>query len=164
MENRYYDTQKRCQAVYVGDNPPSHLIKDDDERVKNFFEPTPEGYRKAYDGNGLPFNELIPPPPEPTQEQLNEQMKIDRKNACDALVITIQNGKKFNGDKDSIADLKNALDTAREYAEMYPNEAPLNETQWKLFDDTIQTVTFAELQEAYVRGNLQYQQTFISFG
>lgn len=92
------------------------------------------------------------------------QSKINRQVAVDALVITITNGKKFNGDKSSIADLKNALDTAREYAEMYPTADPLTETSWKLYDDTVATVTFTEIQEAYIRGNLQYQQTFISFG
>ncbi len=90
--------------------------------------------------------------------------KSDRQIAVDALVITITNGKQFNGDKDSIADLKNALDTAREYAEMYPTADALTETSWKLYDDSVATVTFAEIQEAYIRGNLQYQQTFISFG
>ncbi len=93
-----------------------------------------------------------------------KQSKSDRQTACNALVITITNGKQFNGDKDSIADLKNALDTAREYAEMYPSAEPLTETQWKLYDDTVATITFAEIQEAYIRGNLQYQQTFVSFG
>lgn len=90
--------------------------------------------------------------------------KSERQIACDALVVTITNGKQFNGDKKAIADLKNAIETSREYAILYPNEAPLTETTWKLYDNTIQTVTFAELQEAYVRGNLQYQETFISFG
>ena len=90
--------------------------------------------------------------------------KTDRQIACDALIITITNGKQFNGDKKSIADLKNAIETSREYTVLFPNELPLTETTWKLYDNTIQTVTFTELQEAYVRGNLQYQQTFISFG
>ncbi len=90
--------------------------------------------------------------------------KSERQIACDDLVITITNGKQFNGDKKAIEDLKNAIETSREYAILYPNEAPLTETTWKLYDNTIQTVTFTELQEAYVRGNLQYQQTFISFG
>jgi hypothetical protein len=90
MKNRYYDINKKGQAVYEGSNPPSHLIKDDDERVKNFFEPTPEGHRKTYTVEGLPFNELIPPAPAPTQEELDEQFNLgidkqienlERKNA-----------------------------------------------------------------------------------
>ncbi len=63
--------------------------------------------------------------------------KKDRTTACDSLVITIENGKQFNGDKKAIADLKNAIDTAKEYAEMYPQAQPMTETDWKLYDDTI---------------------------
>lgn len=98
------------------------------------------------------------------ETQTLKDTKALREDACNSLIITITNGKQFNGDKKSIADLKNALDTAREYAELYPSAEPLTSTPWKLYDDAIVTITFAEIQEAYIRGNLQYQQTFISFG
>ncbi|MBL4795943.1 MAG: hypothetical protein JKY50_00865 [Oleispira sp.] len=52
---RYYSTQKRGQTT-VADK---FTIIDTDPSVKNFFEPTPEGYVKAYTDEGLPYNELI---------------------------------------------------------------------------------------------------------
>jgi hypothetical protein len=67
--------------------------------------------------------------------QLSIKSKKDRQIACDDLVITITNGKQFNGDKKAIADLKNAIETSREYAILYPNEAPLTETTWKIYDN-----------------------------
>lgn len=53
---RYYSTQKRGQVTIEDE----FTIADTDPRVKNFFEPTPGGYVKAYTDDGLPFNELIP--------------------------------------------------------------------------------------------------------
>lgn len=55
---RFYCTEKKGQVTVESNT----TIIDTDDRVKNFFEPTPDGYRKAYDVDGLPFNELIPLP------------------------------------------------------------------------------------------------------
>lgn len=54
--SRYYCTVKKGQVTVESET----TIIDTDERVANFFEPTPESYRKAYTPDGLPFNELIP--------------------------------------------------------------------------------------------------------
>ena len=59
MQNRYYDTEKKRQVSFRGNNPPQNLIKDDDKRVVNFFEPTPYGYYKEYTEDGLPFNKQV---------------------------------------------------------------------------------------------------------
>ncbi len=70
---RYYDTAKRGQAI----TPSETTIIDSDERVANFFQPTPDGYRKAYTSHGLPFNELIPLP---TQAELAEAKANEYRN------------------------------------------------------------------------------------
>ena len=57
---RFYCTVKKGQVIVESDT----TIIDTDDRVINFFAPTPEGYRKAYKIDGLPFNELIPLPTE----------------------------------------------------------------------------------------------------
>jgi len=63
IKHRYYCTDKKGQVVFRGEleDLPSTYIKDDDTRVQNFFEPTPDGYRKVYTAEGIPSNEEIPP-------------------------------------------------------------------------------------------------------
>jgi len=70
---RYYSTKKRGQVIVEDE----FTIVDTDPRVKNFFEPTPEGYAKAYTDEGLPFNELIPDyvEPEKTAQQQMEDLE-----------------------------------------------------------------------------------------
>lgn len=66
---RYYSTKKRGQVI----NKDEFSIIDTDDRVKNFFEPTPSGYIKAYTVDGLPFNEIIPTvESKSTQKQIEE--------------------------------------------------------------------------------------------
>jgi hypothetical protein len=79
---RYYCTIKRGQVT----TPSDTTIVWDDERVKNFFEPTPDGYIKAYTIDGLPFNELIPVP---------TQTEID----ANALAVT---QSEFRTDRDAL--------------------------------------------------------------
>lgn len=89
----------------------------------------------------------------------NSELLAKREVELSKLVITIDNGKQFNGSKEAIADLANALKTAEEFEKL--QGMPLTSTQWRLYDNTIQTITIEEVREAYVKGNLQYSTKFI---
>lgn len=57
---RYYDTVLTPQTgkTYLDDG--ENRIEQSDASVICWFEPLPEGYKRAYTETGLPFNELIP--------------------------------------------------------------------------------------------------------
>ena len=69
---RFYCTIKKGQVIVKSNT----TIIDTDERVKNFFEPTPDGHRKVYDADGLPSNELIPVPTDNDIFQIAKDEKI----------------------------------------------------------------------------------------
>lgn len=96
-----------------------------------------------------------------TAEEKEKILQEKREAALSSLTITISTGKVFNGNKSSIGDLLNAINTAREY-ELLQGEALLT-TEWRLKDNTTQIVTLDEIREAYVIGNLQYSTTFIEY-
>lgn len=106
---RFYCTVKRGQVVVESGT----TIIDTDDRVKNFFEPTPDGYRKAYNVDGLSFNELIPLP---TQAELDQQAKDARIAEIDTRLTEIDvasvrplrsksNGRGIAQDDTTLTDL-----------------------------------------------------------
>jgi len=87
MENRFYCTVKKGQVTVESNT----TIPSTDEKVANFFKPTPEGYRKAYDDNGLPFNELIPLP---TDKEIEDKRIADIECKADEIIEAICSPKK----------------------------------------------------------------------
>ncbi|NQY22838.1 MAG: hypothetical protein HRT41_02310 [Campylobacteraceae bacterium] len=120
MKNRYYNKDTKTQAVFKGENPPSNLIKDIDERVKNFFEPTPEGYIKKYDENNLPFNELIP------KKTITELLKeVKEKKIAEFKIIYLEAANKdfiyksnsYKGGESSASAIAGAINLAQALSE-----------------------------------------------
>lgn len=75
---------------------------------------------------------LNPPPPEP--------LPPTRQELLDAITVTTQSGKVFDGDEVSQTRIARALQIA-----VYSSQT---ETNWKLRDNTVELVTIDELQEA----------------
>jgi len=79
-------------------------------------------------------------------EKVKEQFLVDQEtkneklNRISMLVVTISTGKQFDGDEVSQERMVRAIQTA--------GITGLTETQWKLADNTIVTVTLDELKEA----------------
>lgn len=134
---RYYCTDKRGQVTVES----ATTIIDTDERVANFFEPTPDGYRKAYDANGLPSNELIPPP---TQAELDEAEIATKWGTLATylatLTVTTTEGNKFDVSPTGLANITQRVNT------MTDVDTDVWYEDWGSF-----TVNKVKLQEALIR-------------
>lgn len=75
---------------------------------------------------------------EPTPEQLHEKARRERDVAVSNIVVTTQSGKTFDGDETSQTRMSRAIIGMDD-----PDVMP-----WKLADNTIATVSKAELREA----------------
>lgn len=65
---------------------------------------------------------------------------VDKKDLLDNIVVTIGNGKTFNGDETARNNMMSAIMTAEVVGK--------TEEEWKLADNTIAVVNLAEIKEA----------------
>lgn len=92
----------------------------------------------------LPYTPPIVPP---TAEQLREQAKMARAVAVSKIRVTVTSGKVFDGDEESQGRMARVI--------LIAQIAGLTSTTWTLADNSVVTVTLAELQEALVLAGLQ---------
>lgn len=85
------------------------------------------------------------PDPEPTEEELLEQAKYERAKQVAAIKVEVD-GMTFDGDETSQSRMARAI-TAAETAGM-------DTTVWVLADNTVATVTKAQLQQALAKAML----------
>lgn len=117
--------------------------------------PTFEEYQELYLGEiESKIDEELKKIPEFNQWQL-----MDRERQLDKLVITIENGKQFNGDRKSISLLESAIKTAELYHKR--TGETLDTTTWRLYNNKNVVVTIEELEEAFIIGNMQQSNKFI---
>lgn len=127
MKNRYYDKVETPAIGKTFTQDGVNRIIQTDERVKNWFEPVPEGYQRAYDGNGLPFNELIPPPTVGEQNLITYNTKIATIAAYKSnKFITHTDGNVYNCSTESLIAINDKV------KEML--DAPLEEFKWFEYD------------------------------
>jgi hypothetical protein len=84
---RYYDTIDTPLTGKTFLEKGSNRIAETDTKVISWFQSLPDGYKRAYDADGLPFNELIPlPTPVELSELAATQYQCDRADAYPSIV------------------------------------------------------------------------------
>lgn len=135
----------------IGDGPIYGCThKDDmpDSSQEAFSRPAREGYEwKCVNGK---WPEEVPLPP-PTPEQLHEQWKAARQKQVDNIVVEID-GLKFDGDETSQGRMARAAGLA---------ESPEETIKWILADNTVATVTAAQLKRAARAAGLEQEKLWI---
>ena len=133
MKNRYYDTVTHNQATVKSET----TIIDSDPRVASFFKSLPEGHRRMYDADGLPYTEPIPAP---TQDALDEQEVAAKWGAyakyCNSLTVTTASGNKFAASPGTLKSVAFKRDAITDTADILWVES------WGIF-----TTSKVELQE-----------------
>ena len=137
MENRYYDTVETPQTGKTFLDGGENRIIQTDDRVKNWFEPLPDGYIRVYDVNGLPSTELTP---SPTPEEIVATKWYDLFTFLSTLTRTTIAGNKFDVSPNGLSNITQRINT------MTDADTDIWYEDWASF-----TVNKAELQEALVK-------------
>ena len=139
VNNRYYIRVNDENKVIAHNG---FLRTEEDDWIKIYFDysyqPCTIGdFRSEY----LPeFNTIREVPVDYFLSERLAADKIRKEDDISNLVVTISTGKEFDGDEVSQERMVRAIQTA--------DITGLTETQWKLADNTIVTVTLDELKEA----------------
>lgn len=89
------------------------------------------------------------------EQQRREHSKIERSKAVDAIVVTIESGKKFDGDEVSQQRMSRAIQTMQ--------IANQPSTSWVLATNEVSEVTLQELAEALMLSALEQSRIWMQY-